>query len=86
MAITKQLYAVSYIYEDGDNATYLNHSFNDAVNEVESFVKDLIEDPDEGQLDYDYEVNQLNEEAWFEVFYASSGETYMHIYINKVYR
>lgn len=86
MAITKQLYAVSYIYEDGDNATYLNHSFNDAVNEVESFVKDLIEDPDEGQMDYDYEVNQLNEEAWFEVFYASSGETCMKIYINKVYR
>ena len=36
-------------------------------------------------MDYDYEVNQLNEEAWFEVFYASSGETYMKIYINKVY-
>ena len=85
MAITKQLYAASYIYENGDNATYLSHSLNDAINEAESFVKGLIEDPDEGQMDYDYEVNQLNEEAWFEVFYASSGETYMHIYINKVY-
>ena len=85
MAITKQLYAVSYIYENGDNATYLNHSLNDAINEAESFVKDLIEDPDDGQMDYDYEVNQLNEEAWFEVFYTSSGETYMKIYINKVY-
>ena len=54
MAITKQLYATSYIYENGDNATYLNHNLNDAVNEAESFIKDLIEDPDEGQLDYDY--------------------------------
>ena len=85
MAITKQLYAASYIYEDGDNATYLNHSFNDAVNEVESFVKDLIEDPAEEHMDYDYEVSQLNEEACFEVFYTSSGETYMQLYIHKVY-
>ena len=85
MAITKQLYAATYFYYDGDNATSLTHNLNDAINDAESFFTDLIEDPDEGQLDYDYEVNQLNEEAWFEVFYASSGETYMKIYINKVY-
>ena len=86
MTIIKgQLYATSYIYENGDNATYLSHSFNDAINEAENFVKDFIKDPDEGQMDYDCETNHPNEEAWFEVFYASSGETYMKIYINKVY-
>ena len=63
MSTHNQLYAMSYIYEEGDNATYICKGFDDALKEARGFILDYINDSDDIQMDYDENINLKNEEG-----------------------